>query len=229
MDFIKKEKEYFIKELLGKKILGTAGGIAALIASIIITFLISDYSLGICCILLSICFILFTLFHYSKIDKENIEIIKAICFEKRRTGYRKQYFEYDFIIDGSEDTFTLRTSQKGKFNKKSKYVLCFKKTNSINKYNVSSLLSFRQYSGENSGENIEDLSKEKSRNVFENKTGEMYLGTAMTTIIVVVIGALVLVSFLLMISGPLNNFIEHSFNPLGTPTISESAVFNDMS
>ena len=228
MEFIKREKEYFIKELLGKKFIGIAGGIFALIASIILTFIISDYSLGICCILLSICFILFTLFHYSKIDEENIEIVKAICFEKRRTGYRKQYFEYDFMIDCSEDTFTLRTSQKAKFNKKSKYILCFKKSDLVNKYNISTLLSFRQYSGENNEESENITETKEQKNLFNDKSGEMYLGTAMTTVIVVIIGALVLTSFLLIVSGPFNNFVEYSFNPQGTQSISESAVFNDI-
>ena len=221
MDFLSNEKEYFLKDIFGKKIMSIVAGIILLIISIVAIFMMpKEYSLGVCGIILSLMYTALTFFRYHGINEENIEIVKAICYDKNRSGYRKQYYEYDFVIDDdSENTFTIKTSQKTKFHKNSKYVLCFKKTDSLDKYNISTLLSFHQFSGE--------VEKE-TNNPIKNKSGEMYLDTATTTIIIVVIGALILGLFLLLVNGPFNDFLIQAFNKQNTPTISESVQFNDV-
>lgn len=106
--------------------------ISVLIFLTIIIFFINEKKLIGLAIGFSVLAIISLIFKYGNKNINNTYIKNAICINKKRCGYRKQYFEYTFQTD-DDCNFEIKTSQKEKFKKDVHYTLLFRKRNTEDK------------------------------------------------------------------------------------------------
>lgn len=127
-----------VLEALIKKILLV---VALFIASIIVLIVMKDILASLCVFAFCLFMAVFVVLHYINYRKENYTQIVAVCIGKSRSGYRRQYFNYDFqVVDSEIDAFEILTASKKKFRVGYTYKMVFEGKNPT--YSTQSLLGF---------------------------------------------------------------------------------------
>lgn len=130
------DKQYFFGKARTYLILNSVFGIIAIIFGIILMFYPKLLIIGEMVIILAVAWIFVTFFRYYVKSEEDLEIVIATCVDRRRVGYRKQYFEYTFVVANSDEenegetrsSFEMKSATKEKFKKDITYRICFKKS-----------------------------------------------------------------------------------------------------
>lgn len=128
-----------------KIVLDMAGAIFMLIFGIVFLCRKMDATVSLFVFALALVFFGFAWYKRYLLKTKQYQIITASCINYCRSGYRKQYFNYDFqIIDNESIAFTIETASKRKFKKGFTYQLCFKTDKDHNKlpYTANNLLGF---------------------------------------------------------------------------------------
>lgn len=75
-----------------------------------------------------------------KVAYGELKYITVVCTEKEKAGYRRQYQVFSFKVQDNDEVFEIKTSQKGKFKKGQRYLMCFASKEDDFKMTYSNLL-----------------------------------------------------------------------------------------
>ena len=135
-------KRQFLSRMRGKLVLSSILSLITAVLGIVLMIRVNDIVIGLCVVLFSVFILLISLYRYGFKKEDNIEVVRATCIDKRRSGYRKQNFEYTFEEENAK-CFSVTTAQKEKFKKRIEYFLCFRKDKSGEvKHDGANLLDF---------------------------------------------------------------------------------------
>lgn len=150
------DKAYFFNKARGFLVVNSIFGIIAVIGCLCFIFFTQYGAIGQLGAVIAVAWIVISFIRYYVPSEDDLEIVTATCVDRRRIGYRKQYFEYTFNIinegQGEEknnsavSSFEMKSATKEKFKKDITYVICFKKpkTETSVKYG-SNLICFEIY------------------------------------------------------------------------------------
>lgn len=137
-------KDAFLAKILTRLVLSEVLAVIMAVVGVFLLFQMpSDISFGVCACVLAVVFGGLSYYRYGHKRRDNIDVVRARCIDKTRSGYRRQYYEYTFR-DTNDKTFLIKTSQREKFRKELDYRLCFAKTKESkgNSYSGANLLDF---------------------------------------------------------------------------------------